>query len=111
VVDRRFWIADGRRAEFEAAFSLGGSWSKILYQADGYLLSEFWCASPPESQYRVRDFWNWHRSFEVFRVRFHAEFERFEDWLRSERLIEKEQFLGAYYEKFGDGSEEDLVLS
>jgi len=47
----------------------------------------------------------------VFRVRFHAEFERFEDWLRSERLIEKEQFLGAYYEKFGDGSEEDLVLS
>ena len=40
-----------------------------------------------------------------------AEFERFEGWLRSEMLIEKEQFLGAYYEKPEDGSEEDWVLS
>jgi hypothetical protein len=40
-----------------------------------------------------------------------AEFEQFENWLHSEKLIEKEQFLGAYYEKFGGGSEEDLVLS
>ena len=62
-------------------------------------------------QYRVRDYWSWHRNFEVFRARFHCEFERFEEWLRSERLIEKEQFLGAYYEKPEGGSEEDSVLS
>jgi hypothetical protein len=59
----------------------------------------------------VRDFWSWHRNFEIFRARYQAEFERFEQWLWSERLIEKEQFLGAYYEKFEDGSEEDSVLS
>ena len=38
------------------------------------------------------------------------QFESFEEWLRGERLVEKEQFLGAYYEKSG-GGEADLVLS
>jgi hypothetical protein len=39
------------------------------------------------------------------------EFEQFENWICSERLIEREQFLGAYYEKVDPGSEEGLVLS
>jgi hypothetical protein len=111
VIDRRFWVADGRRAEFEAVFGNAGAWSRLLYEADGYLLSECWCESPQSLQYRVRDFWSWHRNFEIFRARFQSEFERFEQWLRSERLIDREQFLGAYYEKPEDGSEEDLVLS
>jgi len=55
--------------------------------------------------------WGWHRDFEVFRARFQAEYERFGNWILSEGLVEKEQFLGAYYEKFDDGSDEDLVLS
>jgi hypothetical protein len=111
VIDRRFWVADGRRADFEAAFGIGGPWSKLLYEADGYLLSECWCEAPQSLQYRVRDYWSWHGNFEVFRTGFQAEFERFEQWLRSEMLIEKEQFLGAYYEKPEDGSQEDWVLS
>jgi hypothetical protein len=111
VVDRRFWIADGRRAEFEAVFDTGGRWSKLLHHADGYLLSECWCESPQSLQYRVKDFWNWHRSFEIFRAGFQAEFENFELWLRSAGLVEKQQFLGAYYEKFEGGAGEDLVLS
>jgi len=69
------------------------------------------CESPESAQYRVRDFWSWHRRFEVFRTGFQSEFERFESWIRSERLIEKEEFLGAYYEKFENGDEQDLVLS
>jgi len=40
-----------------------------------------------------------------------SDFEQFEQWLRSERLIEREQFLAAYYEKSEDGSEQDSVLS
>jgi hypothetical protein len=111
VVDRRFWIADGRRAEFEAAFAVGGSWTKLLDGADGYLLTECWSESAQSGQYRVRDFWNWHRNFEIFRARFHREFEEFENWIRCERLIERERFLGAYYEKFEGGSEQGLVLS
>jgi len=83
----------------------------LLGQAEGYLSTETRCESPESAQYRVRDFWSWHRNFEVFRARFQSEFERFEEWLRSEQLIEKQQFLGAYYEKFDNGDEEDLVLS
>ena len=109
MIDRRFWVADGRRAEFETVFGLGSAWARLLSQADGYLLTDVWCESPEARQYRVRDFWSWLRNYEIFRARFHAEFESFEEWLRSERLIEKEQFLGAYYEK--PGGEEDLVLS
>jgi len=97
--------------EFEAAFAADGAWSKLLYRSDGYLLTECWCESPESAQYRVKDFWSWHRNFEIFRARFHAEFEQFEQWLRSERLIEREQFLGAYYEKSEGGSQEDWVLS
>jgi hypothetical protein len=81
-----------------------------LYEADGYLLSEVWCESPEQRQYRVRDFWSWHRNFEIFRARLCAEFERFEQWLRFEKVIEREQFLGAYYERFEEGSDEDQVL-
>jgi len=111
VVDRRFWVANGRRVEFEAAFGVGGSWPRLLSQAVGYLRTEIGCESPASARYRVKDFWSWHRNFEIFRARFQDEFERFEEWLRSERLIEKEQFLGAYYEKPEDENGEELVLS
>jgi len=95
--------------EFEAVFGLSGAWAKLLCRADGYLLTEVWCESPAAKQYRVRDFWGWHRNFEVFRTRFQEEFERFEEWLRSERLIEREQFLGAYYEKSDGGGGGEIL--
>jgi hypothetical protein len=110
-VDRRFWVTDGRRAEFEAAFKVGGPWTRLLYGAEGYLFTEVWCEVPEARQYRVKDSWLWHRHFERFRDRFQTEFETFEQWLRATGLIETEQFLGAYYEKFDGGDEEDLVLS
>jgi hypothetical protein len=103
-------VADGRRADFEVAFGIGGVWTRILYEAEGYLGTEMWCEVPGSRQYRVKDFWAWHRNFESFRERFQGEFERFESWIRSEGLIENEQFLAAYYEKF-EGGEEGLVLS
>jgi hypothetical protein len=110
VVDRRFWVTDGRRAEFEAAFGESGIWPQLLRKADGYLLTEISCESVELAQYRVKDFWNRHRSFEYFRDWFQAEFEKFAGWLRAEGVIDKQEFLGAYYEK-SDGGEEDLVLS
>jgi hypothetical protein len=59
----------------------------------------------------VRDFWAWPRDCERFRTGFHAELDRFEEWVCSEGLLAREQFLGAYYEKYDGGSEEGLVLS
>ena len=82
-----------------------------MFGAEGYLFTEVWCEVPEARQYRVKDSWIGHRDFERFRDRMQAEFEKFEAWIRAEGLIEKEQFLGAYYEKFDDGSEEGLVLS
>ena len=75
------------------------------------MLTEVCCESHQSLQYRVKDFWSWHRNFERFRTRYQIQFERFEEWLRSEKLIEKEQFLGAYYERFDNGSDDGLVLS
>ncbi len=92
-------------------FRAGGVWSRILYEADGYLGNEMWCEDPVPRQYRVRDYWSWHRNFEMFRSQSQMEVERFENWIVSSGLIEKEQFLGAYYEKFDDGGDEGLVLS
>jgi hypothetical protein len=83
----------------------------LLFGAEGYLFTEVWCEAPETRQYRVKDSWAGHRNFERFRDRFQEEFARFEEWLRSQGLTEKEQFLGAYYEKLDDGSEEGLVLS
>jgi len=101
---------DGRQPEFEAVFGVAGVWKRLLSQSDGYLVTEVWCESSEARQYRVKDFWNWHRSFENFRARFQREFERFENWIASEGLIEKEQFLGAYYERRNeDGDEDELV--
>jgi hypothetical protein len=105
------WAGDRRQADFESIFGAAGVWVRLLYQAIGYLGTEVWCEVPELRQYRVRDLWAWHRDFERFRAEFHADVERFEEWVRSERVIEKEQFLGAYYERFDNGSEEGLVLS
>ena len=102
-------MTDGRRADFETVFGTTGIWTRLLYQADGYLLTEVWCESLEWRQYRVRDFWSWHRSFEDFRKRFQSERERFGGWILSDGLIEKEQFLGAYYEPL-DGEEDSSVL-
>jgi hypothetical protein len=102
-------VANGRRADFEVVFGAGGIWTRLLYEADGYLGTEFWCEVPASRQYRVRDLWLWHRDFENFRSQFQSEYERFGNWIVSDGLIEKEQFLGAYYEPLG-GEEDNSVL-
>ena len=84
---------------------------RLLFESDGYLGSEVSCEIPESRQYRVKDYWVWHRDFEKFRSLRQVDFERFEIWIASEGWIERQEFLGAYYERFEDGSEEDLVLS
>jgi hypothetical protein len=102
----------GRQAEFEKSFRPDGIWSKFLRQAPGYIATEMKCESPSEvggdARYRVRDFWRGHRGFEVFRERFSEGFAEFDRQI-VDGLVEKQEFVGAYYE--ADGDEEDLVLS
>jgi hypothetical protein len=90
----------------EAVFGPDGIWRELLRRAPGYIATEVENESPGERRYRVRDFWSWHKYFELFRERFAAEYERFERLMADEGLVEREQFVGAYYEKeAGDGNE------
>ena len=72
-----------------------------MQQAKGYIATEVKCESLPEAanvrRYRVRDFWSWHRGFEIFRERFSEDFAQFDRQV-VEELIEKQEFVGAYYE-------------
>jgi hypothetical protein len=97
VVDRRFWVADGRRAEFENVFRTDGIWARFLRQAEGYVATEVSCESSEDGRYRVRDFWSWHRKFEIFRERYSEDFASFDRDIVQD-LIVKQEFVGAYYE-------------
>jgi hypothetical protein len=79
-----------------------------LRQAEEFVATKFeWESGGP---YRVRDFWSGHRGFEVFRERRSEGFAEFDRQIVQE-LVEKEEFLGAYYEKPEDPGDEGLVLS
>jgi hypothetical protein len=73
---------------------------------EGYVDTELRCESPAEGRYRVLDFWNSHRQFEVFRERFAAEYERFNQLVSAEGLVDRQEVVGTYYES-SDG--DDLV--
>jgi hypothetical protein len=77
---------------------------RFLLQAQGYIATEVKCESGGDGQYRVRDFWSWHRRFEIFRERFSEDFARLDREIVDE-LVERQEFVGAYYEADGD----DLV--
>jgi hypothetical protein len=57
--------------------------------------------SVSEGRYRVRDFWTWHRKFEIFRERHSEDFAQFDREIVDE-LVERQEFVGAYYEADGD---------
>jgi len=75
-----------------------------LRRVQGYIATEVKCESVSEGRYRVLDFWIGHRGFEIFRERCSEDFSQFERQIAAE-LVEKEEFVGAYYEANGD----DLV--
>ena len=85
-------------------FGHNGLWARFLKRSESYMVTELNCESTVEGRYRVRDFWNWHRGFEIFRERFSEDFAEF-DRQMVEELVEKQEFVGAYYEADGD----DLV--
>ena len=97
MVDRRFWVADGRRGEFANVFRPDGVWGGLLRRSQGYIATEVKCESSSESRYRVRDFWSWHRDYEVFREQYSEDLAEFERQI-VDRLIARQEFVGGYYE-------------
>jgi hypothetical protein len=90
--------------EFGIVFGLDGIWPRFLRQTESYIAADVKCESVGDGRYRIRDFWRGHRGFEIFRERFSEGFNQFERQIAGE-LVEKEEFVGAYYEADGD----DLV--
>ena len=90
-------MAGGRRAEFERVFGSDGFWPRFLQQARGYLATQLRCESEAEGRYRVRDFWSWHRDYEMFRERNSESLTEFERQIVV-GLIEGQEFVGGYYE-------------
>ena len=85
-------------------FVSDGIWARFLRRAAGYVVTDVKCESPSDGRYRVRDFWSGHRGFEIFRERFSEDFAQFDRQI-VDALVEKQEFVGAYYEADGD----DLV--
>ena len=79
-----------------------------MLQAQGYIATEVKSEAGGDGRYRVRDFWSWHRGFERFRERYSEDFARFDREIVDE-LVEKQEFVGAYYE--ADGDETGLARS
>ena len=97
---------DGRQSDLEVVFGRDGIWAELLRHSPGYIATLIEFESEAERRYRVRDFWSWHRYFERFRERCAVEYEKFERLLISDGLVEREQFVGAYYEnEAGNGDE------
>jgi len=87
-------------------FGPDGIWARFLGRAEGFIATDVKYESLPEAgsdgRYRVRDFWKGHRGFEIFRERFSEDFAQFDRRIVDE-LVEKQEFVGGYYE--GDGDE------
>ncbi len=90
----------GKQVEFVNIFRAEGIWARFLRQAQGYIATEVECElldAPGDGRYRVRDFWREHREFEIFREQSSEGFVRFDRDI-VEGLVEKQEFVGAYYE-------------
>ena len=75
-----------------------------MSRGEGYVLTDVKCESlsaEDDGCYRVRDFWSGHRGFEVFRERYSEDFAEFDRRIVDE-LVEKQEFVGAYFEADGE---------
>ena len=92
----------------EKIFGSSGIWSELLSRAEGYLGSELVLESKVERLYAAFDYWTSHVDFGAFRATHRAECDRFVQLVAFEGLLQKETFLGSYYEE-GPDDETDIV--
>ena len=89
-------------------FGPSGIWKEFLGRVDGFIGTEIRCESDVEGRYRVLDFWTSHWKFEAFRERFAAEYERFNQLVLAEGLVQRQEIVGTYYETDGGGGDESV---
>ena len=108
VVVRGFVVYEGRERDFEKVFGKEGIWPELLQHSPGARGSALRMElRGVRRRYKVCDYWRSHEDFESFREEHHQEVERFSHWLATERLVEREIFLGSFYQgvpEFDEGT-------
>ena len=109
---REFLVSEGREADFERIFGLEGIWPELLKRSGQYLASLLHLESQAERRYRLQDWWASHLGFEAFRRIHQLDCDKLEQFIRREKLVIRECFLGAFYIDDPDPEEgDDLVPS
>jgi hypothetical protein len=78
----------------------------MLSAADGFIASKLRCHSLIEKRYTLFDYWRSHQHFEAFRRHRGSECESLSRWLLDEGVIEREVWLGSFYERDDDDGAE-----
>jgi hypothetical protein len=88
----------------------GGLWAVFLGKAAGYSGTELRREPGAERRYRGFDFWRSHQDFEAFREAHQVECEQFAQWAASEGLVEREIWLGSFYQDERGGEDESGLV-
>jgi hypothetical protein len=110
VVVREFLVSEGRERDFEGIFGPGGIWPEFLRRSRQFLGSWLSLESESERRYQLRDYWMSHVGFEAFRAIHQLDCDRFDQLIKREKLVVREQFLGAFYVGDPDLDEGDELV-
>ena len=107
---REFLVNERREQDFEGIFGPGGIWPELLKRSRLYVGSMLHLESPAERRYRLQDSWTSHLGFEAFRRIHQLDCDRLEQFIRREKLVIREVFLGAFYVDVPDSGEGDELV-
>jgi heme-degrading monooxygenase HmoA len=92
----KFRPAQGREAEFAAAYSSGGRWAELFQRASGYRGTTLLRPSDSGGSWLTLDRWNSAGDFEAFGQRFGGEYRALDAELKG--VAGEEEFVGAFEE-------------
>ena len=107
---REFLVNECREADFERIFGPEGIWPELLKRSRQYLGSLLQLKSQAERRYRLQDSWVSHLGFEAFRRIHQLDCDKLEQFIRREKLVIQEEFLGAFYVDDPDSDEGDELV-
>ena len=110
MVVREFLVSEGRERDFESIFGPGGIWPDFLRRSRQFLGGCLCVESESERRYQLRDYWMSHVGFEAFRAIHQLDCDRFDQLIKREKLVVREQFLGAFYVGDPDLDEGDELV-
>ena len=92
----QYTVRPDRLAEFLAAYSPGGDWTRLFSRDPAYLETVLFRDADDENRFVTIDYWTSRRDRDAFRQRHSVEFERLDS--RCENYTEDEVFLGDFVE-------------